>query len=166
MTYEESEKLVKLAKKKTPAFLLPMTFMGEAQQTAWKAIREDKLGKVAWCIAKSIGGPYRSLASQSRDRFYDVGALFDVGVYRSRFAPRFSDQPGASRLWKSLHPDRSRRRQEISYQDTRLDCSPRGNGRRTVLRLTPIFMSATIRGQRAWSFMAIRFLVSGMFSGI
>jgi predicted dehydrogenase len=54
--------------------------MGEAQQTAWKLIRDGKPGNVRVAYAEVNWGRIESWhpAPQS---FYEVGALFDVGVY-------------------------------------------------------------------------------------
>jgi predicted dehydrogenase len=58
----------------------PITYMGEAQQTAWKVIREGQLGKVGVVYAEinwgQTGAGYPSLNPSPR-----VGVLFDVGVH-------------------------------------------------------------------------------------
>ncbi|MBI1877896.1 MAG: Gfo/Idh/MocA family oxidoreductase [Chloroflexi bacterium] len=86
LTYEEARALVELAQRKGLRLgCSPFTYMGEAQQTAWKIIR--------WHPAP---GP-----------FYQVGALFDVGVYpltllTTIFGP-------ARKVWAYgtvVHPDR------------------------------------------------------------
>ncbi|MCC6614924.1 MAG: Gfo/Idh/MocA family oxidoreductase [Anaerolineae bacterium] len=58
----------------------PFTLMGEAQQTAWKYIRDGKLGKVRVAYAEVNWGRIESW-HPAPGPFYEVGALFDVGVY-------------------------------------------------------------------------------------
>jgi predicted dehydrogenase len=58
----------------------PATFMGEAQQTAMKWVRDGRLGTVRVAYAEANWGPIE-LWHPAPQSFYDVGALFDVGVY-------------------------------------------------------------------------------------
>jgi predicted dehydrogenase len=81
LTYEEAAGLVKLAKEKGLRLgCSPFTFMGEAQQTAWKMIKEDQLGPVRVVYAEVNHGRIESW-HPAPGPFYQVGALFDVGVY-------------------------------------------------------------------------------------
>ncbi|MBE2267570.1 MAG: Gfo/Idh/MocA family oxidoreductase [Anaerolinea sp.] len=59
----------------------PFTIIGEAQQTAWKLIRDGKLGKVRMVYAEVNWGRIESW-HPAPIPFYEVGALFDVGVYQ------------------------------------------------------------------------------------
>jgi predicted dehydrogenase len=58
----------------------PFTLMGEAQQTAWKYIRDGKLGTVRVVYAEVNWGRIEAW-HPAPGPFYEVGALFDVGVY-------------------------------------------------------------------------------------
>ena len=81
MTYAEARALVDLAEAKGLRLSCsPITFMGEAQQTAWKLIREGRLGTVRVAYAEVNWGRIESW-HPAPGPFYEVGALFDVGVY-------------------------------------------------------------------------------------
>ena len=81
LTYEEARSLVDLADQKGLRLgCSPFTFMGEAQQTAWKQIREGRLGAVRVAYAEVNWGRIESWHPNPAP-FYDVGALYDVGVY-------------------------------------------------------------------------------------
>ena len=81
MTYEEAKALVDLAEQKGLRLSCsPITFMGEAQQTAWKVIREGRLGTVRVAYAEVNWGRIESW-HPAPGPFYEVGALYDVGVY-------------------------------------------------------------------------------------
>jgi len=80
--------------------------MGEGQQTAWKLIREGRLGTIRLAYAEVNWGRIESW-HPAPGPFYQVGALWDVGVYpltilTTMFGP-------ARRAWAYgtiLHPDR------------------------------------------------------------
>lgn len=77
----QARELVQLAKKKKLRLSsAPITFMGEAQQTAWKVIRDGQLGKVRVIYAEMNWGRLESWHPNPAP-FYEVGALADVGVY-------------------------------------------------------------------------------------
>jgi predicted dehydrogenase len=58
----------------------PVGFLGEAQQTAWKAIRDGAVGRVRLVYAEvNWGRP--ELTHGNPKPFYEVGPVFDVGVY-------------------------------------------------------------------------------------
>jgi predicted dehydrogenase len=81
LTYAEARELVALAE--TRGLRLgcsPFTWMGEAQQTAWKVLREGRLGAVRLAYAEVNWGRIESW-HPAPGPFYQVGALFDVGVY-------------------------------------------------------------------------------------
>lgn len=81
MKEEEAVALVALAKEKRVRLSAsPFTLMGEAQQTAWKTIREGRLGQVRVAYAEVNWGRIESWHPAPQP-FYDVGALYDVGVY-------------------------------------------------------------------------------------
>src|SRR6185295_11959721 len=61
LTYEDARGLVELARQKGLRLgCSPFTYMGEAQQTAWKAIREGKLGTVRVAYAEVNWGRIES----------------------------------------------------------------------------------------------------------
>lgn len=85
----------------------PATFMGEAQQTAWKAIREGGLGPVRLIYAE-VNWNRLETWHPSPGAFYAVGPLFDVGVYPLTLMTTFFGP--ARRVWaygKVLYPDRT-----------------------------------------------------------
>lgn len=107
LTYEDAQVLVELARQKGLRLgCSPFTFMGEAQQTAWKIIREGRLGQIRLVYAEVNWGRIESW-HPAPGPFYQVGALFDVGVYpltllTAIFGP-------ARKVWAYgavLHPDR------------------------------------------------------------
>ncbi len=81
LTYQEAKALVNLAReKKLRLSCSPITLMGEAQQTAWKAIREGRLGKVRVAYAEVNWSRIENYHPNPAP-FLDIGALYDVGVY-------------------------------------------------------------------------------------
>lgn len=81
MRYEEARELVDLARERGLRLGgSPFTFMGEAQQTAWRSIRDGQLGTVRVVYAEVNWGRIESW-HPAPTAFYQVGALFDVGVY-------------------------------------------------------------------------------------
>ena len=80
-TYDEARKLVALAGVKNLRLsCAPVTWLGEAQQTAWKLIRDGRIGtpRVAYATVdwSRIEGWHPNPAP-----FYAVGPVADVGVY-------------------------------------------------------------------------------------
>lgn len=77
----EAAELVRLAASKDLRLACaPITFLGEAQQTAWKVIREGSLGRVRLAYAEvNWGRP--ELWHGNAKPFYEVGPVFDVAVY-------------------------------------------------------------------------------------
>jgi predicted dehydrogenase len=81
MSLAEAESLVELARAKNLRLgCAPFTYMGEAQQTAWKWIRDGRLGTVRVAYAEVNWGRIERWHPAPAP-FYEVGALFDVGVY-------------------------------------------------------------------------------------
>ncbi len=81
LTYPEAKALVELAERKGLRLsCAPMTFMGEAQQTAWKAIRDGVCGTVRLVYAEVNHGRIEAW-HPNPEPFYKVGPLFDVAVY-------------------------------------------------------------------------------------
>jgi predicted dehydrogenase len=81
LSYDDAKELVELAQAKGLRLgCSPFTLMGEAQQTAWKVIRQGHLGTVRLVYAEVNWGRIESWHPAPKP-FYDVGVLFDVGVY-------------------------------------------------------------------------------------
>jgi predicted dehydrogenase len=81
LTYEEAKGLVELAEREGLRLgCSPFTFMGEAQQTAWRQIKEGHLGTVRLAYAEVNWGRIEAW-HPNPSPFYQVGVLFDVGVY-------------------------------------------------------------------------------------
>jgi predicted dehydrogenase len=66
----------------------PITWLGEAQQTAWKALRDGRVGPVRLVYAEANHGRIETWHPQPAP-FYDVGVLFDVAVYPLSIATAF-----------------------------------------------------------------------------
>lgn len=107
LTYEEAKALVELAEAKGLRLSAsPITFMGEAQQTAWKAIRDGMLGKVRVVYCEVNWGRIESW-HPNPGPFYEVGALFDVGVYPLTLVTTFFGPARKVTAYGTvLHPDR------------------------------------------------------------
>ncbi|MBE7470199.1 MAG: gfo/Idh/MocA family oxidoreductase [Anaerolineae bacterium] len=107
LTYEEARVVVELARQKGLRLgCSPFTYMGEAQQTAWKIIREGKLGQIRVAFAEVNWGRIESW-HPAPGPFYQVGALFDVAVYPLTMLTAFFGP--ARQVWaygKVVHPDR------------------------------------------------------------
>jgi predicted dehydrogenase len=81
LTYEDARELVELAAAlKLRLACSPFTLIGQAQQTAWKLIREGRIGTPRVIYAEVNWGRIESW-HPAPEAFYDVGPLFDVGVY-------------------------------------------------------------------------------------
>jgi predicted dehydrogenase len=77
----EAAELVGLASSKDLRLACaPITFLGEAQQTAWKVIRDGSLGRVRLAYAEVNWGRPELWHGNARP-FYEVGPVFDVAVY-------------------------------------------------------------------------------------
>jgi predicted dehydrogenase len=107
MKYEDAKRLVALAEEKGLRLSSsPITFMGEAQQTAWKAIRDGRLGTVRVAYAEANWGRIESW-HPAPGAFYQVGALYDVGVYPLTILTTiFGPARRASGFGKVVYPDR------------------------------------------------------------
>jgi predicted dehydrogenase len=85
----------------------PITYMGEAQRTAWKAIRQGQLGQVRVVYCEVNWGRIESW-HPNPGPFYEVGALFDVGVYPLTLVTTFlAPARRVVAYGKVLHPDRT-----------------------------------------------------------
>jgi predicted dehydrogenase/sugar phosphate isomerase/epimerase len=80
-TYAEAKKLVDLAEAKNLRLsCAPITWLGEAQQTAWKLIRGGKIGTPRVAYATVDWGRIESWHPNPAP-FYAAGPVFDVAVY-------------------------------------------------------------------------------------
>ena len=79
--YDEALELVALARRAGRRLSSsPATLLGEAQQTAWKLVRDGALGEVRVVYAEANWGRIESW-HPSPQALYAVGPLVDVGVY-------------------------------------------------------------------------------------
>ncbi len=80
-SYEDAKGLVDLAKEKGLRLsCAPTTWLGEAQLTAWKMVREGKIGTPRVAYAEVNWGRIESW-HPNPGPFYAVGPVFDVAVY-------------------------------------------------------------------------------------
>lgn len=107
LTYGEAQGLVALAKQKGLRLgCSPFTYMGEPQQTAWKVIRDGRLGPVRVVYAEVNWGRIESW-HPAPGPFYQVGALWDVGVYPlTLLTTIFGPVRRVLAYGKLLYPDR------------------------------------------------------------
>ncbi|MBI3829818.1 MAG: Gfo/Idh/MocA family oxidoreductase [Planctomycetes bacterium] len=107
LNYKEAKELCDLAdQKKLRLSSSPMTYMGEAQQTVWKAIRDGKLGKVRLVYCEVNWGRVEGW-HPNPEPFFDVGALWDVGVYPlTLITTYFAPVRKVVAFGKVLYPDR------------------------------------------------------------
>ncbi len=141
MTYAEAKQLVDLADAKGLRLSSsPITFMGEAQQTAWKVIREGRLGTVRVAYAEVNWGRIESW-HPAPGPFYEVGALYDVGVYPlTVLTTIFGPARRVTAYGTVLHPDRVTKEGvpfHIETPDWVVAAVELANG--TVVRLTTNF---------------------------
>jgi predicted dehydrogenase len=81
MTAGEARELVELAASRGLRLgCSPFTFLGEAQQFAWRTVADGRLGRVRLVYAEVNWGRIESWHPDPAS-FYQVGPLFDVGVY-------------------------------------------------------------------------------------
>jgi predicted dehydrogenase len=81
LSHDEARALVELAAER--GLLLggaPSTLLGEAQQTAWKLVREGAIGRVRIAYAEANWGRLETW-HPSPQALYGVGPFVDVGVY-------------------------------------------------------------------------------------
>jgi predicted dehydrogenase/sugar phosphate isomerase/epimerase len=80
-TYEEARRLVDLAAARGLRLSgAPVTWLGEAQQTAWKLVRDGAVGTPRVAYATVDWGRIEAWHPNPAP-FYAVGPVFDVGVY-------------------------------------------------------------------------------------
>jgi predicted dehydrogenase/sugar phosphate isomerase/epimerase len=80
-TYAEAASLVQLAEQQGVRIsCAPATWLGEAQQTAWKLIRDGSIGMPRVAYA-AVDWSRIERWHPNPEPFYEVGPVFDVGVY-------------------------------------------------------------------------------------
>lgn len=81
LTFAEAKQLATLARRQRRRLsCAPVTWLGEAQQTAWKLIRENKIG-IPRVVYAEINWARIETWHPNPVPFYDVGPVFDVAVY-------------------------------------------------------------------------------------
>jgi predicted dehydrogenase/sugar phosphate isomerase/epimerase len=81
MTHADARRLVELADtRKLRLSCAPTTWLGEAQQTAWKMVRDGRIGTPRVAYAEVNWGRIESW-HPNPGPFYDVGPVYDVAVY-------------------------------------------------------------------------------------
>jgi predicted dehydrogenase len=115
----DAMRLVDLARRKRVRFAAaPTTSLGEAQQTAWKLIRDGRLGTVRVVYAERNWGRIEGW-HPNPGPFYAVGAMYDVGVYPLMFATAiFGNAVRAGAFGKVVNPDRVTKEGKPFHIDT------------------------------------------------
>ncbi|MEV4837298.1 Gfo/Idh/MocA family oxidoreductase [Nonomuraea sp. NPDC049486] len=109
LRYEEAAELVTLAGERGLRLGgAPATFLGESQQTALKLLREEAIGRVRLVYAEVNWGRIEVWHPEPVG-FYEVGALFDVGVYPLTIATAaLGPARRVTAFASTLHPQRTR----------------------------------------------------------
>ncbi len=107
LRYSEAKELVELADARGLRLSsAPITYMGEAQQTAWQILRSGKAGRVRLVYADVNHGRIEAW-HPNPEPFYDVGVLWDVGVYPlTLLTTMFGPVRKVTAAGKVVHPDR------------------------------------------------------------
>jgi predicted dehydrogenase len=107
LTYGEARELVELAEARGLRLGgTPFTFLGEAQQTAMKLVRDGRLGQVRVAYAEVNWGRIETW-HPAPAAFYAVGPLFDVGVYPLMLlTAMFGPARRVSAFGRTLMPER------------------------------------------------------------
>ncbi len=119
LSYAETQKLVALAREKNLRLSsAPTNFMGEAQQTAWKVLREGRLGKVRLVYAEINHGRIETW-HPNPEPFYDVGILWDVSVYPLTYLAALFGRVSRVRAFGTVvHPHRKTLKGESFHIET------------------------------------------------
>lgn len=107
LTFAQAQELVALARMRGLRLgAAPFTFLGEAQQTALRMIREGRLGRVRIAYAEVNWGRIETWHPNPAP-FYAVGPLFDVGVYPlTLLTTAFGPARRVRSFGRVLYPDR------------------------------------------------------------
>jgi predicted dehydrogenase len=86
----------------------PATLLGEAQQTAWKVVRDGRLGSVRAVYAEANWGRIERW-HPSPESLYEVGPLVDVGIYPlTILTAMFGPARRVTAYAQTLQPERTR----------------------------------------------------------
>jgi predicted dehydrogenase len=107
LRYREAKELVELAGARGLRLSgAPVTYMGEAQQTAWQLLRSGRAGRVRLAYAEINHGRIEDW-HPNPEPFYEVGVLWDVGVYPlTLLTTMFGPVRRVTAAGKVIHPDR------------------------------------------------------------
>ena len=107
MRYPDAVRLVDLARERGLRLgSSPFTLMGEAEQTAWKLLREGRLGTVRVIYAEVNWGRIEAWHPEPYS-FYAAGPLYDVGVYPLTIVTAmYGPARRVSAYGKTLYPER------------------------------------------------------------
>lgn len=110
LEYEEARELADVAAAHGVRLsCAPATLLGEAQQTAWKLVREGRLGDVRAVYAEANWGRIESW-HPAPETLYEAGPLVDVGIYPLTILTAiFGPVRRASAYATILQPERVRR---------------------------------------------------------
>jgi predicted dehydrogenase len=113
LTYAEAAELVRLAEARGLRLGgTPFTFLGEGPQTAMKLVREGRLGTVRVAYAEVNWGRIETWHPNPAP-FYDVGPLYDVGVYPLMLLSAiFGPARQVQSYGRVIYPDRVTKRGE------------------------------------------------------
>lgn len=113
LTSEQAHELVRLAERRGLRLSCsPFTFLGEAQLAAWRVTEEGMLGRVRLAYAEVNWGRIESW-HPAPQAFYEVGALFDVGVYPlTLLTAMFGPARHVQAYGRVLKPERTTKRGE------------------------------------------------------
>jgi len=102
MTVADATALIALAKRRGLRLSsAPITYMGEAQQTAWKVLREGRLGPVRLAYAEVNHGRIER-EHPNPVPFYEVGVAWDVAIYPLTMLTAFFGPARRVRAWGRL----------------------------------------------------------------
>ncbi len=109
MTYQEAQSLAELARAKGLRLSCsPITFMGEAEQTIWKHIRDGKIGKIRAVYAE-VNWDRLENWHPNPEPFYEVGAHYDCAVYPLTIITSiFGPAQKVMAYGKVLYPERTK----------------------------------------------------------
>jgi predicted dehydrogenase len=110
LTHDEARGLVELADRRGLTLgCAPATLLGEAQQTAWKLVREGAIGTPRVAYAEANWGRVESW-HPSPATLHSVGAIVDVGVYPlTMLTAMFGPARRVQAYGATLKPDRATR---------------------------------------------------------
>lgn len=108
LRYAEAREIVELAERRGVRLgSAPATLLGEAQQSAWKMVRDGLLGRVRVVYAECNWGRLEGWHPDPRG-LYAVGPLVDVGVYPlAIMTAMFGPVRGVRAYGATLEPERA-----------------------------------------------------------